>query len=112
MLSSTPPSLNVALREVGFTFFGFFMLSSTPPSLNGALREVGVTFFGNSLGLGLPGSAQRRPAHWRRQLALGANELLIRWLRAHELMTGSERSIRKPHERPQKLHIDDPTVCY
>ena len=40
------PSLNVALREVGSTFFGFFMLSSTPPSLNVALREVGVTFFG------------------------------------------------------------------
>jgi hypothetical protein len=39
------PSLNVALRLVGSTFSGFFMLSSTPTSLNGALREVGFKFF-------------------------------------------------------------------
>ena len=34
------PSLNVALREIGYTFLGFFMFSSTPPSINVALREV------------------------------------------------------------------------
>ena len=38
--------LNVALREVGFTFWDLCMLSSTPPSLNVALREVGFTFLG------------------------------------------------------------------
>jgi hypothetical protein len=39
------PSPNVALRDVGFTFFVFLMLSSTPPSLNVALLEVGFTLF-------------------------------------------------------------------
>ena len=38
------PSPNVALRDVRFTFFGFFMFSSTPPSLNVALQELGFTF--------------------------------------------------------------------
>ena len=41
MLSKSP-SLNVALRQVGFTFWGFMLSNS--PSLNVALREVGFTF--------------------------------------------------------------------
>ena len=39
------PSLKVALQDVESMFFMFFMLSSTLPSLNVALREVGFTFF-------------------------------------------------------------------
>jgi hypothetical protein len=44
MLSSAPPSLNVALREDGFTFWGFFgalQHSLVIPALARVLEEAG-----------------------------------------------------------------------